>query len=270
MHGVAGVVFSLGWISSQAPSDQVISDKERGFTLTLPKGFTRHLVPAHENPRIIHSFIRGNPNDNETDLFLMIERMGGTIGRERLTPAAMPPGFKGRLFTARWQGLEIDALEVPDESGLLPVVTYLLQIPLKREAIQVKLLGARDRQGELYALIPQVLDGLRGESNWVSASDLASSKTYGIALLVAFCLIVLSGILALWWISRKVPKGVILALSVGLWIAGWQLGEIRIREVVGFSGCLQTIGFAGAILGLIDLFRRREPKSPEPTPPPPA
>ena len=77
---------------------QDISDRERGFTLTLPKGFNpdRKLLAA--SPDIIYAFVYGSQDDNNRNIVLLIEGMHGTIGQEKLNRKEMPPGFQGRLL----------------------------------------------------------------------------------------------------------------------------------------------------------------------------
>ena len=51
-----------------------------------------------------------------------------------------------------------------------------------------------------------------------------------------------------------------LALAVAIWAASWGFEGSRLREVLVLSGAFRFLGFAGGILGVIDLLRTRKPK----------
>jgi len=215
-------------------------------------------------PGIVHGFMLGDPTDDELDIILLIEKMSGTMGPELLKPEDMPPGFQGRLFTTQWQGFDIDAFAVPEEVGEIKTITYNAQVPLKQAAIQVKLFGPLDRDSELQALLGQILAGLEGESNWspsAARSPLAaSSQNYGFALLGFAIVFFLGGLVALWLVSKMAPKGTVLAIAAVIYMASFPLAQIPIREIIGLSGVLRMLGFAGGILGIVDLLRNRKPR----------
>ncbi len=241
---------------------ETVVDDARGFTLTLPEGFVRDPYLVRAAPAIVHGFILGDPNDDQLDIILFIEQMRGTIGRERLKPEGLPPGFQGRMFTTRWQGFDVDAFELPEQLGEIKTITYNVQIPLKRAAIQVKLFGPADRKAELRALLAKTLGGLEGESNWIQSampsSPVASSQNYGVILLAFAIMFVLGGLVVLWLVSRKASKGTVLAIAVGIYVAGLALASIRVREIMVLSGALKMLGFAGGILGIVDLVGKRK------------
>ena len=163
-------------------SENVV-DESRGFTLKLPEGFSPHPVLMDSAPEVIHGFIKGDPNDEVVDTFVVIESMRGKIGRERLRLQDMPPGFAGQLSTAKWHDFEIDVIGIPEQVGELSLLTYNAQIPLKKDAIQVKVIGTADREAELRQILDQVLEGLQGESNWLQSalpsSPVVGSNSYG-------------------------------------------------------------------------------------------
>jgi hypothetical protein len=70
--------------------------------------------------------------------------------------------------------------------------------------------------------------------------------------------VIVVALVGLWFLSRITPRGVVLLISAMLYVAGIALtfGESRIMQ--GASGILKLTGFAGAILGVIDLVKRRE------------
>lgn len=250
-------------LASECGAGQTVVDDTRGFILTLPQGFEPNPDLVGATPDIVHAFLLGDPTDDELDIMLFIEKMPGTIGRERLKPEYLPPGFQGRLFTTQWQGFDVDAFAVPEQLGDIKTITYNVQVPLKRAAIQVRLFGPVDRESELTKLLAETLAGLKGESNWIQSavpsSSAASSRTYGFILLAVAIVFILGGLIVLWLVSRKAPKGTVLAMAVGVYFAGVALDGVRVREIVMLTGALRMLGVAGGILGIVDLLRKRKP-----------
>lgn len=243
---------------------ETIVDNERGFTLRLPDGFQPYPDLVGATPNIIHAFVSGDPSDSELDIILFVEKMAGVIGRERLKPGDLPPGFHGRLFTAVWQGFEVDGFEVPEQLGEISTITYNVQIPLQRAAIQVKLFGPTARESELKPLLSQILGGLTGESNWNSSavSDTASDNRRFVLMAMAVAIIV-GGLVALFLISKKTPKGTVLAIAAVIYFVSWSV-DGHFRETLVLRGSLRMLGFAGGILGIIDLVRKRRPQAKSP------
>ena len=254
----------VAMLSSHVSAGDSVVDKALGFTLRLPDGFVANPDLVGAAPNIVHGFVLGDPTDDEQDIVLFIEDMRGIIGRERLSPKDMPPGFQGRLFTIQWQGFDVDAFAVPEQFGEIKTITYNVQIPLKRSAIQVRLVGIADRDSELKVLLAETLAGLEGESNWIRSAmpvpGLASSEKYGSVLLAFTIVFIVGGVVALWLIARRTPKGTVLAIAAAMYVASWALSGIRVREVLMLVGLLRMLGFAGGILGILDLLRKRKPR----------
>ncbi len=259
------VVAIVLMLTSHLTAGETIVDETRGFTLTLPDGFVANPDLVGATPDIVHGFVLGDPTDEDLDIILFIEKMRGTIGRERLKPEHMPPNFQGRLFTTQWQEFEVDGFEVPEQLGEIETITYNVQIPLKRAAIQVKLFGAADRESEMKLLLAEILSGLKGESNWIQSAapsaPMTSSQNYGVILLTLAIVFIVGGLVVLWLISRKAPKGTVLAIAAVIYFLGLRLASVRVREVVMLTGALKMLGFAGGILGIVDLVRKRKPKA---------
>jgi hypothetical protein len=144
-----------------------VEDANLGFTIEIPEGFEPDPAILAADADFIHAFAKDDPAGGLSTI-IVIERMRGTIGRERLDPAKLPPGFKGKLFTARWNGFDVEATEVPEELNGVPTVNYNAQVPLKREAVQLRVVGPRSKDKELRALLDRLLAGLKGETNWTT------------------------------------------------------------------------------------------------------
>jgi len=120
------------------------------------------------------------------------------------------------LFLTTWQGFDIEGFEVLESVNGINIVTYNVQIPFKRQAIQVKLVGPADRKGKLRALLRQVLDGFNGESNWLPSAlppSVAGSENYGTVLLCLAISSVIAGLVVLWFVSRRPRKGTVLLIA---------------------------------------------------------
>jgi hypothetical protein len=248
---------------SQSRAD-TITDTELGFTLKLSSEFVPRPDLVGVTPDVVHAFQFGEAAEDEIAVLLFIEKLGGVIGRERLRKEDFPPGYTGELFVTRWQGFEVDGFEIPKNVDGIDTVTYNVQIPLKREAIQLKLCGPAAQEKALRTLLRQVLDRLNGESNWLSSvapPTIADSENYGTVLLVLGIGGAIAGFVVLWLVSKRSPKGTVLVIAVVLYVASWQIGDSRLREMRLLCGVMRMLGFAGGILGVIDLLRTREPKA---------
>ena len=256
-------------LSSHVGAGETFVDDARGFTLKLPDGFVPNSDFVGASLSVVHAFVLGDPTDDELDIVLFIEDMRDTIGRGRLKPEDLPPGFQGRLFTTQWNGFDVDAFEVPEQLGEIKTITYNVQIPLKPAAIQLKLFGPADRESELKTLLGQILAGLDGESNWIQSAapsfPVTSSRNYGFVLLAFAIVFILGGLAVLWLVSKKAPKGTVLAIAAGIYVAGLAIGGIRVREIVMLAGALKMLGFTGGILGVVDLLRKPKPRDQEET-----
>jgi hypothetical protein len=179
-------------------------DENLGFTVDIPEGFEPDPAVLGANRDFAHAFAKDDPAGGLSTI-IVIERMRGTIGRERLDPGKLPPGFKGKLFTARWNGFDVEATEVPEELNGVPTVNYNAQVPLKREAVQLRVVGPRSKDKELRALLDQLLAGLKGETNWTTlpapsaaaGAPKRSSVIAGVALCAAACAVIL------WLLMRR-------------------------------------------------------------------
>jgi hypothetical protein len=175
-------------LSPSALRAETVTDLMLGFTLNLSDDLSPRPDLVGTIPDIVHAFELGQAAEGEVSVLLLIERMSGVIGRERVDAANLPAEFNGKLFDTTWQGFEVQGFEVPESVNGIDVVTYNVQIPLAPKAIQVRLFGRADQMEMLRAELRKVLDGLHGESNWLSSAaptTLADSENYRTILLSA-------------------------------------------------------------------------------------
>lgn len=247
---------SITWSPAFA---ETIEDEALKFSLTLPDGFVARPDLQGVAPNVAHAFEFGDAAEDGTPILLFVEKLGGVIGRERINPENMPAGFAGRHFVTTWQGFELDAFAVPESLEGMDVITYNVQIPLRGQAIQLKLFGPQSREERLQQLQRQLLDNLQGETNWLASAaptSVVNSDSYATTMLAIGIGIALAVLVALFFISRVSPKGTVLIIAICLYAFSYQIDDSRIREVRLASGLMRMVGFAGGILGVIDLWRK--------------
>jgi hypothetical protein len=252
---------------SAARAEQ-IDDPNLKFSLVIPDGFVRDPQLAQAQRDFVYAFRKAEPQD--IGVVIIIERMRGTIGRERLDTSKMPPGFAGRVLTVRWRDFDIDALEVPEEVNGIETVNFNVQVPLKPEAIQIRVVGRRDRKDQLLQLTNSLLASLQGESNWLRSSAppaLAQSSSYGWLILAACAIGIIAGLIVLWLVRRVSRRGTVLGLAVLIYAVSWIIAPGETREMRATVGAVRMLGFFGFLLGLYDLSRHPAAKRPAEEPP---
>lgn len=187
---------------------ETITDPNLKFTLELPAEFHARPDLVGIQPDYVHAFEYGEVAEDEVPVLLFIEKMVGVIGKEHLSRKDLPASFQGELFLTEWQGHEVDGFEIPETVDGLDTISYKVQIPLKGEAVQVVLFGDAAEKEALKALLPQILGGLDGETNWdtTNSSSLESTVTYGRILLIGVMVILVIGIVVVWVLSRLILR----------------------------------------------------------------
>jgi hypothetical protein len=146
-----------------ANTGTTLMDANLGFFLDLPPGFVPAPDVLQRNPGVIHAYAYGRRDSNGIAITLTIERLGRTLRREHLQ---VPKDVVGEIVTTDWNGFAIDAMLIQKTLANRTYISYIVRIPLKREAIQLELAGPAARKDEVDALLRKLLDGLSGESNW--------------------------------------------------------------------------------------------------------
>jgi hypothetical protein len=236
-----------------------IQDAQFRFSLTIPDGFERMPTLPPEKPKWIYGFAKKGPDGAR--FAIVVEHMGGMLRRERLDRRDVLPGSQARLHTVRWQGFDIDAIEIPEEARGVALATIKAQVPLKPEAIQVTVVGPRDRRDESLALVNQLLAGLRGESNWlgsVAPRDLANSTHYGLLLILAMAAGGIGGFAVLYLLTRMGPRGTLAVLGGAVILVALLMPHSRTREAIATTAAMNLAGILSLGFGLFECFR--EPK----------
>jgi hypothetical protein len=164
----------------QLAAEETISDKANGFTITVPDGFVPAPNPPASPLETLYCFSLGPSDDGKPHITLLISKMDRTIRQLRLREEQLPPTFHGRLMTTNWQGFEVDEIEVRQQANGIDMLVYVVQIPLKRAAIQVTVAGPVDKQEDLKKLMRTILDGLHGESNWGPSASVLQNRSHAL------------------------------------------------------------------------------------------
>jgi hypothetical protein len=82
------------------------------------------------------------------------------------------------------------------------------------------------------------------------------SEEYKAVLLLVTILAVGGGLLVLWRISRRSPRGTVLVLALIVYTVGLSLAEAPVREARLASGICKMLGVTGGILGWIVYVRK--------------
>jgi len=174
--------------SSMSALAAEIVDRDLSFRLTLPEGF--HPFPEGKSfsADTVHSYILGDPRDNVLDIVVLIERMHGVLGRESLAKTAREQGVE--LLKEPWGPFTLEVFRVPETIEGISLVTFNVQVPLRHEAIQLKLTGPAAREQEMRSLLKDLLANLEGDTNWLTDSERVSRLFTGLARLGGTILVV--------------------------------------------------------------------------------
>ena len=193
----AGIAAVLLLAAASGVADAQVTNRELGYTLTVPAGFVAH--PAGKtNADIVDCWGEEAPSD-AGPITLCVERLRGTLGREPMTAEQL--GSPNLLLTSfRWNEFDIEGVEAvatPDNGF---TSTFVAQIPLEKEAIQLIVRGPGSHRARVRAAMTTTLVSLVGETGWLSR--LQSFERYGrlAGKIVGGILAVLAGV---WLRSRR-------------------------------------------------------------------
>jgi hypothetical protein len=127
--------------------------------------------PQPQAPNILYSFARLDPA--EPCLVINVERLGGTlpqgpIGTEFYTALRkrLPPDAQIEQVAMPWKGHQLDVFGIHFSMEGGPVCTWIVQVPLAKEAIQISVGGSADSSTACRQSLSTVLSGVQGISNW--------------------------------------------------------------------------------------------------------
>ncbi len=245
-------------LAASAACGETVSDAQRGYTFQAPSGF--RTTTEVNDPRLSHVFVHDGPAPGRPAFAISLQPLGGTLGRERLTPEMLPKNSNVTLFRIEWKGFMVDGFDRRQTVNGTPLVSFAVQVPLVPEAIQVNVTGPADREAEVRGYLKSALAGLDGRTNWigsVASPEVEDSPLYLWVLLGIGLVIAVPGAVLLWWLAKKEGGGTASAVSVCLIGVGWGFGFLPFREAKLLCVVLELLGVLGIVFGIVAAIVRR-------------
>jgi hypothetical protein len=149
---------------------QVAANADLGYRFTLPDGFVG--FPAGRTQRdVVDCWTEIMPYSPNGALVLCVQRMRGTLARGRMRQEDVPASAQLRAF--KWKGFDIDGFRSDTAQGGTPVVILAVQVPLRREAVQLIVAGPLDQAPRAEAIMTSTIASLEGETNWLTSTERA-------------------------------------------------------------------------------------------------
>jgi hypothetical protein len=181
---------------------ETVSHPQLGFRLTVPDGFVQDREQVQG--KVVYAFQRPPTGDRKTRAFIVVRRLGGVIGREKIDPKQVTAQNPRVTISAeKWKGFDIEVVRVPEQLGDHQVVTFNAQVPLKPEAVQIAVIGDAGEEDELRGVIRSVLGNVDGESNWLNTEQQASRLAEGIIRLSITVGVLVVVAVVIWRAFRK-------------------------------------------------------------------
>ncbi|MBS2012134.1 MAG: hypothetical protein JST00_04570 [Deltaproteobacteria bacterium] len=184
------VVAAIGIRDARA---ELVANAAPPFRLTVPAGFVAR--PDQNKGDQILSFHRPSLVVGDVGAIIAVDRMRGTIGREKppVTDLARlsPGGGEPTIESVRWRRFDVWLVRSRHALGGKDLVFFLVQLPLKPEAIQLKVaIDAKD-EAEGRALMAQVLATVEGESTWLDDGQRSRKLGEGVGRLLGIVIVLL-------------------------------------------------------------------------------
>jgi len=183
---------------------RTIKNADLNYTLVVPD----RLQQITPQVGMVDAFATSDPSKGMPDAAVSITRMHGTIGREHLDASKTPiPGVSGaHIRQQRWKTFDIDVVEGEVRQGDVRIAVRGAQVPLKGEAIVINVAVPVGKEAQADALLSEVLAGLDGPSNWLTAEERGERLGSGIARMAIIGAVLVVGILALRRRFRRSPS----------------------------------------------------------------
>ena len=181
MHKLKNVLLFLTFALNSSPlvAGETVSNRQLGFRLTVPDGFVQD--PEMVQGKVVCAFQRAPTANQKMGTFILVTRLDGVLGREKLDPKEITASFPhATIVTEKWGEFDIEVFRVPEAFDLL---TFTAQVPLKPEAVQISVTGEAARENELRSELRYVLGTLEGSTNWLNTNQRVSKLVEAIAVL---------------------------------------------------------------------------------------
>lgn len=262
---------------------EIFKDPQGTFTCRIPDGFKKAPENISSGTFICAYFIPAEAG--QIPITLGIQRLGGTIGNERLTTKDLPKITKtgdiqkASLSRAIWKEYEIDVINVYMGPSHKSMVSTVAQVPIRHQAIQIVLTGTVKTVDQVRQYLNEILAGFEGETNWAESTptmlttpaaipdDANTSSSVIEKLSDPGVLIFIIGVFVLALLTLIPIKGLVLGLAVCILITGYFIAKTETPELLTVGVPFEILGIVGIMMGVRDLFRKKKKKTSEELPP---
>jgi hypothetical protein len=159
----ASIALLLLLVAVPAAEAQV-SNAELGYTLAVPEGFAAY--PAGKTSTdVIDCWAEKVPASDAGTITLCVQRLHGTLSREPMTADQL--GSPNLLLTSfRWNEFDIEGVEGVATADNGFTTTFVAQIPLAGEAVQLIARGPGTQRARIRSVMTSTLVSFVGESDW--------------------------------------------------------------------------------------------------------
>lgn len=186
----AMLLLLIGGVLSDARAE-VVDNVLPPFRITIPEGFTARR-DQNKSDQIV-TYHRAGLTAGDVGVIVAVDRLRGTIGRERpsLGELTKMGQADATIEPGKWRSFDVWIVRQTQDVGGHPLVFFLVQIPLKPEAIQLKVATDAKNEAEARAILGQVLGTVEGETNWLTDGQRSRKLGEGVGRLVVIAMILL-------------------------------------------------------------------------------
>lgn len=182
-----------------------VSNPDPPFAISVPDGFQRR-DDLNRSVQIL-TFQRAGLTGSRIGTIIAVDRLGGTIGREPLTADQLASaGVKGATVEqVTWRTFDVSMARQTADIGGRAGTMFFVQIPLKPEAIQVKVITDASEEAEGRALMLSTIATIQGDTNWLTTDERSKKLGEGIARLViaGLVFVVIAGAVIAFVVRRR-------------------------------------------------------------------
>jgi hypothetical protein len=184
-------------LSAVALRAEEFVSEQYGFRFEVPTGFEEW---PDSTPITVKAFAEVEPDDGHS-ISIQLQHLGQEVNpSHRMDQAELPQSENLRLSleTRRWLKTE---LQVIRQDGRIPpgveVVGYLIQFPLRDDAIQIRVQGPKSREGEISKVFDQSIQSFVNLKPYIVSVERVEpgiatrAVTRLLSLLVIPCILVL-------------------------------------------------------------------------------
>jgi hypothetical protein len=158
-------------LANAVRAEEFVSD-QYGFRFRIPDGFHER---TDDTPMTLRMFAEDEEQVDGYLITIHFQHLGQVVDpSQRLDPAELPhnDGLTLSLETRPWRELELqvirqDATIAPD----MQFIGYLVQIPLKDEAVQIRVQGPKSREEEILRVFNESVRGFVNTKTYVVKSE---------------------------------------------------------------------------------------------------